>query len=457
MTEKLSPPRGTRDFGASELAKRYYIINHIRAVFELYGYTPLETPAMEYTSTLTGKYGDEGDQLIFRVLNSGNFLEGITADDLAAGPKKLQNKLAEKSLRYDLTIPFARYVSQHKGELVYPFKRYQIQPVWRADRPQKGRYREFYQCDADVVGTDSLICEAEIIGMISDVFARLGIRKYTIHINHRKLLTAWARKLGFESMEQIFLVAIDKLDKINWEGVLAELQNKNAPSHAIENLKTFASNAVNSDKLLEYFKEELAHYPEGQQAIQELEEILTLAAWMHAPMEHVQFDFTLARGLNYYTGAIFEVKIHDTGLGSVSGGGRYSELTASFGFPGTPGVGFSFGLDRLYDALEILGLFPEHILNTSQALIAHFNRHTLDYALDLLSSLRRAGIKCEIYPTDDKLKKQFAYAEKKNIPYLIIAGDDEKANQIYQLKNIKTGTQTTFNQQDLIKFLVNTP
>ena len=451
--EKLSPPKGTRDFGATELAKRYYIVNHIRSVFERYGYTPLETPAMEYTETLTGKYGDEGDQLIFRILNSGNFLDGISHDDIAAGAKKLQNKICEKSLRYDLTIPFARYVSQHRGQLTLPFKRYQIQPVWRADRPQKGRYREFYQCDADVVGTESLICEAEIIGMVADVFSALGIIDYTIHVNHRKLLTAWAGILGFEGSESAFLVAIDKLDKIGWEGVLNELTGRSLPEQAIEQLRQFGAKAMHEGDHLSLFKSLLSGNATGESAIHELEQILQMAGALGKPLDKVRFDFTLARGLNYYTGAIFEVKIHNTGLGSVSGGGRYSDLTASFGYPGTPGVGFSFGLDRLYDAMEALQLFPQHLQQSTQVLLIYFDESTLAYSLNILAQLRNKGISAEMYPVADKLKKQFAYADKKHIPYTIVAGQDEMQKGIYKLKNMLSGEQTEHSIETIIQAL----
>jgi histidyl-tRNA synthetase len=451
--EKLSPPKGTRDFGATELAKRYFIVNHIRRVFELYGYTPLETPAMEYTETLTGKYGDEGDQLIFRVLNSGNFLEGVSEEEIAAGAKKLQNRICEKSLRYDLTIPFARYVSQNRGKLILPFKRYQIQPVWRADRPQKGRYREFYQCDADVIGTDSLICEAEIIGMITDVFAALNIADYSIHINHRQLLTAWAGKLGFEGTESAFLVAIDKLDKIGWAGVFNELSSRSLPEHAIEQLKHFAEKATDYTDHLKLFTSLLSGDPVGEVAIKELEQIIIMAGALGKPVDKVKFDFTLARGLNYYTGAIFEVKIHNTGLGSVSGGGRYSDLTAAFGFPGTSGVGFSFGLDRLFDAMETLKLFPESLQQSTKVLVTYFDEATLSYSLNILSALRASGISAEIYPTPDKLKKQLTYADKKNIPFIIVAGQEEKQKGLYKLKNMLSGEQNEHSIETIIQKL----
>ena len=448
--QKPSLPKGTRDFGPVQMERRNYILDAIKATFQLYGYQQIETPAMENLSTLTGKYGEEGDQLLFKILNSGDFLKDVAPEDVVKGSAANLNKLAEKGLRYDLTVPFARYVAMNRNELTFPFKRYQIQPVWRADRPQKGRYREFYQCDADVVGTDSLLCEAEIIGMIRQVFSKLGLNDYSIKINNRKILTGIAEAIGAEGKEGPLCVAIDKLDKVGWEKVQEELQQRGFENSSLVQLEPLVNLKEGVSNRIEVLNGFLKNSPIGLQGLQELEEVFKLLEGMGSNLDHVDFDPMLARGLSYYTGAIFEVKIHGVSIGSVSGGGRYDNLTGVFGLPGVPGVGFSFGVDRLYDVLEELTLFPAQRLEGTQLLLAHFDQAGFDYALRCLTVLREAGIRAELYPEVTKLKKQLEYASKKELPFVGICGDQEIATDTVALKVLATGEQENLNLNEVI-------
>jgi len=448
--QKPSLPKGTRDFGPIQMERRNYILDAIKATFQLYGYQQIETPAMENLSTLTGKYGEEGDQLLFKILNSGDFLKDVAPEDVAKGSAANLNKLAEKGLRYDLTVPFARYVAMNRNELTFPFKRYQIQPVWRADRPQRGRYREFYQCDADVVGTDSLLCEAEIIGMIRQVFSKLGLNDYSIKINNRKILTGIAEAIGAEGKEGPLCVAIDKLDKIGWEKVQEELQQRDFENSSLARLAPLVNLQEGVKARMTVLSEFLKSSPTGLQGLKELEAVFKLLEGMGSNLDHVDFDPMLARGLSYYTGAIFEVKVHGVSIGSVSGGGRYDNLTGVFGLPGVPGVGFSFGVDRLYDVLEELALFPAQRLEGTQLLLAHFDQAGFDYALRCLSVLREAGIRAELYPEVTKLKKQLEYASKKELPFVGICGDQEIATGTVALKVLATGEQENLTLNEVI-------
>jgi histidyl-tRNA synthetase len=480
--EKPSIPQGTRDFGPAQVARRQYIFSVIRRTFETFGYAPLETPTLENLSVLTGKYGDEGDQLLFKVLNSGNFLVKerrgeitplVTAEDLDAGPKVVLPKIAEKGLRYDLTVPFARYVAMNRGTLTFPFRRYQMQPVWRADRPQRGRYREFWQCDADVVGTDSLLCEAEIVLMMAQVLNGLGLTDFTIKINHRGVLRNIYQALGGEGRETDLFVAIDKLDKIGREGVSKELLEKGFSAPTIDTL--FELLAVEGDyaqklqRLLAGFVTagvdpdglrptadsddddlDLTYY-RGLQQLAEVYDLLQASGFQQ--FERLEFDPTLARGLSYYTGCIFEVKINNVAMGSVSGGGRYDNLTGSFGLPGVSGVGFSFGVDRLYDCLESLDLFTETGETPTRVLLTHFDLASGRAALPLLAELRAAGIPAELYPDAGKLQKQFKYADAKGIPLVIVLGPEELAADVAKIKIMKTGEEKTLPLSEVVAAL----
>jgi histidyl-tRNA synthetase len=453
MSQKPSLPKGMRDFGPLQMARRNYILDTIKAVFQKYGFMPIETPAMENLSTLTGKYGDEGDQLLFKVLNSGDFLSKTTVSDYNSGAKQMLSKVSEKGLKYDLTVPFARYVVMNQNDITFPFKRYQVQPVWRADRPQKGRYREFYQCDADVVGTDSLICEAEIVMMINEVFGVLGFTDYSIKINHRAILTGIAEAIGAQGKESDLFVAIDKLDKIGLEKVCDELLERGLTKEAIEDLKPVLSLKGSFEDKLKALKKILSDSKEGHKGISELEQIVSYISKLDDGDTHLELDTTLARGLSYYTGTIFEVKINNASIGSVSGGGRYDNLTGVFGLPGTSGVGFSFGVDRLYDCLEELKLFKDETLMFTQVLIMHFDEPSQDYGLSVLSKLRKANIKSELYPDQAKPKKQFGYADKKGIPFTIAIGSDEMSSGQLTLKNMTTGNQEKLTIEQIIKKL----
>ena len=450
MAQKPSIPKGTRDFSPLEMARRNYIFDTIRAVFSLYGFQQIETPAMENLSTLMGKYGEEGDKLLFKILISGDWKSAISHEALdTATIGALTTKVSEKGLRYDLTVPFARFVVQHRDEIQFPFKRYQIQPVWRADRPQKGRYREFYQCDVDVVGTNSLLSEVELMQIVAEVYRRLGIR-VSLHINNRKILAGIAEVIGQPERIIDITVAIDKLDKIGIDNVNKELLDKGLPIEAVEALQPILNlNGTNSEKL-DQLAQVLATSETGLKGIEELRTIFALYAhstqdgdlstYDPAPLQ-IELDLCLARGLNYYTGAIFEVKALDVQIGSVTGGGRYDNLTGIFGMPGVSGVGISFGADRIYDVLAELNLYPENLQSTTQLLFATFGQEELLYAVRWAGVLRSKGYSIEVYPEPTKMKKQMGYADAKKIPYVAIVGGDEMAAGKVMLKNMTTGEQ----------------
>lgn len=438
---KPSLARGTRDFGPAQMNKRNYIFDTIRRVFQRYGFQPLETPSIENLSVLMGKYGDEGDQLLFKILNSGNFIEKVTETDLQEGYKKMTLKVSEKGLRYDLTVPFARYVVMNRSDLVMPFKRYQIQPVWRADRPQRGRYREFYQCDADVVGTDSLVCEAEIVLMIHEVLRGLGVENFTVKINNRKILSGIAEVIGAPGQEGPMCVAIDKLDKIGKEKVEEELASRGFSAETIAKLQPIYELTNDQSTIFERLKAWLADSEIGSKGVTELEEVWNKVSNFGLKAPQMELDVTLARGLSYYTGAIFEVKANGVQMGSISGGGRYDNLTGTFGMPGLSGVGISFGVDRIYDVMEELQLFPENQSVSTQVMITNFDAAAEAHGLGVLRQLREAGINAELYPDASKLKKQFDYADRKRIPYVLIIGSDEIQTGTYSLKNMHSGEQ----------------
>lgn len=446
--EKVSLPKGTRDFGPAQMAKRLFIIDSIKKVFQKYGFQPLETPAMENLSTLTGKYGEEGDQLLFKILNSGDYLKDIDAEKLAT--KLITSDIAEKGLRYDLTVPFARYVVMNRHEITFPFKRYQIQPVWRADRPQRGRYREFYQCDADVVGTDSLLCETEIILMIKEAFASLGISDYSIKINHRAILSGLAEIVGASQNESALFVAIDKLDKIGEEKVKEELKTKGFDDGSLSLLFDVLNFTGTTTEKVEFLTQKFSNSEKGKKGLSDFTEVLSLLKKFGATDEHVEFDVSLARGLSYYTGCIFEVKINHAGVGSVSGGGRYDNLTAVFDSKEkSSGVGFSFGIDRLYDAMEELKLFPKEASAASTVLVAHLDEESFTYGLKIAQSLRDRNVACEIYPDQSKIKKQLEYADKKKIPFVIVIGSEEVKTGMLTLKKLESGQQLKLTFQEI--------
>lgn len=452
MAQKPSIPKGTRDFSPVEMAKRNYIFNTIREVYALYGFQQIETPAMENLSTLMGKYGDEGDKLLFKILNSGDFLHGMTADDVAnTSTTKLAAKFCEKGLRYDLTVPFARYVVQHRDELQLPFKRYQIQPVWRADRPQKGRYREFYQCDADVVGSDSLLNEVELMQIIDTVFTRFGIR-VRLHINNRKILTGIAEIIGAADKIIDITVAIDKLDKIGIDKVNEELIANGLTTEQVKKLQPILMLSGSNDEKLATIADVLAGSETGLKGVEDTHFILNALKHSHMNNE-IQLDLTLARGLNYYTGAIFEVKALDVQIGSITGGGRYDNLTGIFGMPGLSGVGISFGADRIFDVLNQLDLYPKDAMNITQLLFINFGETETAYCLPIASAVRQAGICTEIYPDAVKMKKQMSYANAKHIPFVALAGESEMAARKITLKNMVTGEQQLLTPEDIITFI----
>lgn len=449
--DKPTLPKGTRDFGPAQMAKRQFILNTIRKVFETYCFQPLETPAMENLSTLTGKYGEEGDQLLFKVLNSGNYLKDIDPDKLKAKDARLiTSDISEKGLRYDLTVPFARYVVMNRHDIAFPFKRYQIQPVWRADRPQKGRYREFFQCDADVVGTDSLVCEAEIVLMIRESFAALGITDYTIKINHRGILSGLAEIMGASGNESSLFVAIDKLDKIGEDKVKEELRSNGFSEASLTGLFEILNFSGGTQQKIKFLSSKFSVAKQGQKGISDFSEVLALLKDYGPGEDRVEFDIALARGLSYYTGCIFEVKINNVSIGSVSGGGRYDNLTGVFGMPGVSGVGISFGVDRLYDAMEELSLFPEEAEVSSKILICHLDEACFRYALRTVQALRAKGIAAEVYPDVAKLKKQLEYADRKRMPYTIVVGSEEMNSGVLTLKNMKTGEQQKLALPDIL-------
>ena len=449
---KPSIPKGTRDFSPIEMAKRNYIFDTIRSVFYRYGFKQIETPSMENLSTLMGKYGEEGDKLLFKVLNSGDFAASLTDEELTArNSVKLTHKISEKGLRYDLTVPFARYVVQHREELTFPFKRFQIQPVWRADRPQKGRYREFYQCDADVVGSDSLIYEAELIEMIDEAFKLFKI-PVVVKLNNRKILAGIAELIGESERIIDITVAIDKLDKIGLDNVNKELLEKGISQTAIDKLQPILGLQGSNTEKLTTLKTVLASSEVGLKGIAELEEVFSYIQQAGIQCA-IELDLTLARGLNYYTGAILEVKAVGVEMGSISGGGRYDNLTGIFGLPGVSGVGFSFGADRIYDVLNQLDLFPKDSLAVTSLLFVAFDEKGLNYCLPLLRQARRAGIASELYPEPAKMKKQMGYANSNQIPYVAIVGDSEMEVNKVMLKNMETGTQMLCSIEEVIQQL----
>lgn len=450
MANKPSIPKGTRDFGPDEMAKRNYIFDTIKSVYALYGFQQIETPAMETLQTLMGKYGEEGDKLLFKILNSGDFLKSTTDEELLArNPLKLQTKLSEKGLRYDLTVPFARYVVMHREELQMPFKRYQIQPVWRADRPQKGRYREFYQCDADIVGSDSLLNEVELMQIIDTVFTKFGIR-VQIKINNRKILSGIAEVIGEQEKIVQITTAIDKLDKIGIEAVNAELEKEGLSKASIEKLQPIIQLSGSNDDKLNTIAEVLANSETGLKGVEEIRYILDVLKQIELKNE-IQLDLTLARGLNYYTGAIFEVKALDVEIGSITGGGRYDNLTGIFGMPNLSGVGFSFGADRIYDVLNTLDLYPKESISDTQLLFINFGDKETSYVLPFVAKARQANIRTEIFPDAAKMKKQMAYANAKRIPFVVLAGDNEIEQGKVTLKNMNTGEQILVSPDDLIE------
>ena len=451
MAQKPSIPKGTRDFSPEEMAKRNYILNTIISTYRLYGYREIQTPAMENLTTLLGKYGDEGDRLIFRILNSGDSLKDFDREELLTiDPADFASRACDRGLRYDLTVPFARYVVQHRNEITLPFKRYQIQPVWRADRPQRGRYREFYQCDADVIGSDSLLHEVELTQIIDTVFAKLGVR-VVILLNNRKLLTAISEQLGIENIIDL-TVSIDKLEKIGWEGVEEELRGKGISEEAISRLKPIlgisGSNEEKLEKLADLFRESEV----GRKGVEELTYILDKLRHCRLQNE-VRLDLSLARGLDYYTGTIFEVKALDTPMGSITGGGRYDNLTGVFGQSGMSGVGISFGAERIFDVLEALDLYPESTHSGTQLLFINFGEKALDYILPLLGELRSEGITAEVYPDDAKMKKQMSYANALSIPYVAFIGDDEIEQHTISVKDMESGEQQSYTTEELIALL----
>ncbi len=465
MAQKPSIPKGTRDFGPAEMAGRNYIFDTIRSVFKTYGYAPIETPSMENLSTLLGKYGEEGDKLLFRILNSGDAFSGISYDDYRIdgtqdgyNSKALSLKVCEKGLRYDLTVPFARFVVQHQNEISFPFKRFQIQPVWRADRPQKGRYREFYQCDVDVIGSKSLLNELELVQIVDRVFTLFDVN-VCIKINNRKVLTGMAEICGFPDKVVDITVAIDKIDKIGLEAVEAEMKEKGLTEEAVAVIRPILTISGSSAEKINVMRELMS----GRSAsgivsgtdlkgLDELEELFALVE--AAGIRHeVEIDLSLARGLNYYTGAIFEVKAKDFAIGSICGGGRYDNLTGIFGLPDMSGVGISFGADRIYDVLKGLDKFPAEVTSSTKILFANMGSEELRYLIPVVKQLREAGVPCEIYPESSKLKKQFDYADRKKIPFISIVGETEAAEGLVNIKNLSSGEQQSFKKEDIASIL----
>ncbi|MDD7304342.1 MAG: histidine--tRNA ligase [Prevotellaceae bacterium] len=452
MAQKPGIPKGTRDFGSQEMARRNYIFDTIRAVYAQYGFEQIETPAMENLSTLMGKYGDEGDKLLFKILNSGDFMRGVTPENIAEdNTNKLATRLCEKGLRYDLTVPFARYVVQHREELTFPFRRFQIQPVWRADRPQKGRYREFYQCDADVVGSDSLLNEVELMQIVDTVFQKFGIR-VCIKINNRKILTGIAEIIGEADKIVDITVAIDKLDKIGLENVNEELRQQGISGEAIRKLQPIIQLSGSNTEKLETMRQVLSDSETGLKGIDEVAFVLDTLDKLGL-RNALELDLTLARGLNYYTGCIFEVKALDVQIGSITGGGRYDNLTGIFGMPGISGVGISFGADRIYDVLNQLDLYPQSVSTTTKVLFTNFGPAEAAYCLPLLAVLRNSGVPCEIYPDSAKMKKQMQYANAKQVPYVVLVGETEMQQQKFTLKDMLSGEQTLVSGEELVEKL----
>ncbi|WP_027001872.1 histidine--tRNA ligase [Hugenholtzia roseola] len=439
--QKPSTPSGTRDFSPAQVSKRDYLFETIKTVFKKYGYLPIETPAMENLSTLSGKYGEEGDQLLFRILNSGDYLKKVTE---LSDYKHFTTQISEKGLRYDLTVPFARYVVTHQNELTFPFRRYQIQPVWRADRPQKGRYREFYQCDADVVGADSLLNEAELLEMADEIYAKLGL-KVVVKINSRKVLQGLAQKVGQPDKMVDITVAIDKLDKIGWEGVEKELAKREITPEGIAQIQNFIEHAQDLPFLQDFF----AGIDVAAQGLAEVETVFTALKEIELTNK-IEFDATLARGLGYYTGCIFEVKSLEAQMGSIGGGGRYDDLTGIFGMKGYSGVGISFGVERIYDIMEELQLFPAEAIESTQIMVLGFDEKARLFAIPLLRKLREAGIRAELYTENKKIQKQLDYVNKRQIRYALLIGENEMQNQVYTLKDMQASEQHTLDVAQII-------
>lgn len=451
---KPSLPKGTRDFTPQEMVKRNYIFDTIKTVFRKYGYAEIQTPSMENLQTLTGKYGDEGDKLIFKILNSGDYLAKVEEQILnSRDSQKAISKISEKALRYDLTVPFARYVVMHQNEITFPFKRFQVQPVWRADRPQKGRYREFYQCDADVVGSSSLLNEAEFVLIYQEALSNLGLKDFTIKINNRKILSGIAEIIGKPELIVDMTVAIDKLDKIGLDGVSKELLERGFTEADIEKLKPVILLQGSNTEKLNSLKTVLESSTIGLKGIEEIETVFNYISNLKSQLSNLELDITLARGLNYYTGCIFEVKTNEVAMGSIGGGGRYDDLTGMFGLKDLTGVGISFGADRIYDVLEELNLFPTETMQGTKVLISNFDEKAELYALPILQELRTAGIATELYPTSAKLKKQMSYADAKNIPYVILIGDEEISSGLLTLKDMRSGEQQKLKTADILQKL----
>ena len=452
MAAKPSIPKGTRDFSPVEMSKRNYIFDTIRRAFHIFGFQQIETPAMENLSTLMGKYGDEGDKLLFKIQNSGDYFRGLTDEELLSrDAAKLASKFCEKGLRYDLTVPFARYVVMHREELVFPFKRYQIQPVWRADRPQKGRYREFYQCDADIIGNNSLVNEIELIQLIDYVFTKLGIR-VAIKLNNRKILAGIAEVIGEPDKIVDITVAIDKIDKIGLDGVVAELKEKGISEASVEKLLPILQAQGGNKEKLQIIAETLQGNATGEKGVEEISYILNAFDTLHINSA-LDLDLTLARGLNYYTGAILEVKALDVAIGSITGGGRYDNLTGVFGLDGVSGVGISFGADRIYDVMNQLNLYPEESIHTTQVMFVNFGEKEAMHSLGIIGSLRAAGISAELFPSSDKMKKQMAYANSHKIPYVAIIGEQEMQDGTIAVKDMNSGEQKQMTAEELQELL----
>lgn len=453
MSMKPSIPKGTRDFSPEEMNKRNYIFNTLKEIFQKYGYQQIETPAMENLSTLLGKYGEEGDKLLFRILNSGNFLEEVELSEFSSSDSlQLSNLICEKGLRYDLTVPFARYVVQYRNDITFPFKRFQIQPVWRADRPQKGRYREFFQCDVDVVGSDSLLNEAELIQIIDEAFGKFGINT-VVKVNNRKILSGIAEYIGEPEKIVDITVALDKLDKVGWERVQEELYERGLAEPSIRELKSLIQVIeMDNEEKLRFLDEVLVASEVGKKGVDELRTLLGYLKCLDVKTQ-VEIDLTLARGLNYYTGAIFEVKALDVEMGSICGGGRYDNLTGIFGMPGVSGVGISFGADRIFDVLNQLNAYPKETSQTTQLLFINFGAKEEMYCLPLVQKLRVLGIKTELFPGDQKMKKQMAYADAKKIPYVALVGENEMQQGVISLKDMTTGEQKTLTFDELVSKL----
>tara|TARA_R110000796_G_scaffold252596_1_gene388375 strand:- start:19873 stop:21243 length:1371 start_codon:yes stop_codon:yes gene_type:complete len=453
MAQKPSLPKGVRDFGPEQMFRRNYLLDTIKSVFKKYGFMPLETPAIENLTTLTGKYGDEGDQLLFKILNSGDFLSKTDSGDFEAGAKELSKKITEKGLKYDLTVPFARYVVMNQNDIAFPFKRYQIQPVWRADRPQKGRYREFYQCDADIIGTNSLVCEAELMAMVDEIFCALQLKDYQVSISSRKVLEGLADVIGATDKFSAFCVILDKLDKIGLEKMLDEMAQLGIAQSGLDRLTAILEIEESNENKIETLRKVFIGSAVGIEGLNEVETTLKHMTSLGVPHDKTHFDLTLARGLSYYTGIIYEVKPTSVKMGTITAGGRYDNLTGVFGLEGVSGVGISFGVDRIYDVLDELNLFPSNQLGNTKVMITNFDEDCLAHALGLSTRLRNNSINCEVYPESAKMKKQLGYANKKNIPYVVMVGQEEIDTNIYTVKNMKDGEQHKQTLLELIDFL----